>query len=248
MELNGKAYFVAYGMLGRKLFVLDDQWNLAHTLPQSSDGELEKLSITGCQAATDGRSIRIGSLQGMFRFDLGTGSFEKVSDSAVKSFAESGETTLADFGNQLKISNEPIDEFEGWRVNAMAPFKPKVFVLTGTDETGDWQLFAVDRSGRPIWKESIGPQFLDNEADPLVVSSGDGVNMAVAICADGEINLVDADGKLLRLQADSSLRGVGFDCKRNWLFTSHGRRVLAWEIPAAGPEIIPASTTINSDR
>ena len=241
---NGIQAFAVFSMLGKKVFVFDEQWNPIFQFDVSAELASPTTRITECQlipASNDNIELWISFVDknGIVKFTPESG-IQRVSAGACKSFLKTKSHLYAITNDRFEIDGTVATEVENWNFKLLARSftDDRGCIAVGSNGENHWRLFRFDGNGNKEWSHRVAPQFPNNTVES-VIYSGDSVAMVY------ESSLVIADAFGIRNWGETEMdqiNGVGYLAKSK-LILCNNQHVVAFSANTPKPEkAVPVST------
>ena len=153
LDANGKKQFAGFSMLGKKVFVFDENWK---TLMQYPSGKQNHRGISDCQIGNFDSDAKLELLVG-FADKRGV---EQVDDdgtksgmlfkSPVKSFAERNENLLVVSGDNIVEAKSNRKILSGLNYRRVAQIADLTVAL-GSQDGGNWELTGLGADLKQVW-------------------------------------------------------------------------------------------------
>ncbi|MEM9941847.1 MAG: hypothetical protein AAF939_09675 [Planctomycetota bacterium] len=205
-----------FSILGKQAYLFDENWVSRGKFPRSvSDRTIRDGQLT--DADKDGRLDLILSLtapEEVCVFDIESGESQSIFQGQVKSIGVQGNDILmCHAGRIIKLSSGKQLESKPTelRFQRMVVHQSGKVCAIGADRAGHWSAVGFDAELNREWTIAIGPQYFENEIEPLVCCQSNQGELIWAI-ADSQnvVQLVSGKGQWLGdFQADETLTGIG---------------------------------------
>ena len=261
-----KTLRVLYSVMGRTVWVLDEQLHTLHTIEVHNDQQRIRdanlvdfdnddqdelmVSFTGprgteiIELGNSNSNRRISTLSfrssTIIRRNDGRNSLVFCDEKARLRHMDSGAETVTDVDCDLVATIQVVSRKDA-RGNTM-------LCALGTNQQGTWTAIGIDEDMNQIWSVAIGSQRFETQIDSIAYAHlpGSRAGLWAIAAVDGSIRLIGDDGKLVdNWNCGFPIHGIELVAKGNeyLLLVSTDHNVQGWAVSAGTEKFVPASSS-----
>jgi hypothetical protein len=191
-------------MLGKSVFVFDEEWNVIFTYPDPVRREgvatISRISDARIGDFDDNGEIELwiafADDAGLKQVEISSGTVRDVLHGPVKSIAAAGKTMLVVLGNDVVRPGSDVAVSDALRFKrVLADSTGHCFCAVGLERDDRWRAQGFNELLLPTWSAAIPSQYFENEIEPLVTTRSTSGNCYWGIAGpDGTIRIMDGDG------------------------------------------------------
>ena len=208
-----KIRIAAYSLLGKQVFIFDDEFRLISQFPESLEA-FQHDGITQCQWLDQGEKILCSFIDdhGLIEFNLQTNTHRSLLDQPTKTFCQLDGGLIHVDEDRFVFNRSPIPGLENLKAvsSLQIPDHESGCLLVGVDPGGSWHLNRVDKNGKVAWNSPIGDQYFEHDMESVSIGQSGSLMTIAVTSTDGVVQILNGTGQQVRTHHLSrQIRGLG---------------------------------------